>query len=221
MHRILIVEDDKDIQETLEFFLNDNGYKTDKAYNGIEAIDKFEKNKYDLILLDIMIPKIDGYVVCEVIRERSQVPIIMISALTSEENQIKGLDLLADDYITKPFSIPVLLRKISAILRRNKYSEEIGIVIYKNVKLDLDNYKVFVDDKEVILTKREFDILHELILNQGKILTREILMERVWQYEYMGNIRIVDNHIKNIRKKIGDEIIQTIRGVGYKVDKIY
>lgn len=168
-----------------------------------------------------MIPKIDGYAVCEVIRERSQVPIIMISALTSEENQIKGLDLLADDYITKPFSIPVLLRKISAILRRNKYSEEIGIVIYKNVKLDLDNYKVFVDDKEVILTKREFDILHELILNQGKILTREILMERVWQYEYMGNIRIVDNHIKNIRKKIGDEIIQTIRGVGYKVDKIY
>ena len=221
MHRILIVEDDKDIQETLEFFLNDNGYKTDKAYNGIEAIDKFEKNKYDLILLDIKIPKIDGYAVCEVIRERSQVPIIMISALTSEENQIKGLDLLADDYITKPFSIPVLLRKISAILRRNKYSEEIGIVIYKNVKLDLDNYKVFVDDKEVILTKREFDILHELILNQGKILTREILMERVWQYEYMGNIRIVDNHIKNIRKKIGDEIIQTIRGVGYKVDKIY
>lgn len=221
MHRILIVEDDKDIQETLEFFLNDNGYKTDKAYNGIEAIDKFEKNKYDLILLDIMMPKIDGYAVCEVIREKSQVPIIMISALTSEENQIKGLDLLADDYITKPFSIPVLLRKISAIFRRNKYSEEIGIVIYKNVKLDLDNYKVFVDDKEVILTKREFDILHELILNQGKILTREILMERVWQYEYMGNIRIVDNHIKNIRKKIGDEIIQTIRGVGYKVDKIY
>lgn len=166
-------------------------------------------------------PKIDGYAVCEVIRERSQVPIIMISALTSEENQIKGLDLLADDYITKPFSIPVLLRKISAIFRRNKYNEEIGIVIYKNLKLDLDNYKVFVDDNEVILTKREFDILHELILNQGKILTREILMERVWQYEYIGNIRIVDNHIKNIRKKIGDDIIQTIRGVGYKIDKIY
>lgn len=221
MHKILIVEDDKDIQETLEFFLNDNGYKTDKAYNGIEAINKFEKDKFDLILLDIMMPKIDGYAVCEVIRERSQVPIIMISALTSEENQIKGLDLLADDYITKPFSIPVLLRKISAIFRRNKYNEEIGIVIYKNLKLDLDNYKVFVDDNEVILTKIEFDILHELILNQGKILTREILMERVWQYEYIGNIRIVDNHIKNIRKKIGDDIIQTIRGVGYKIDKIY
>ena len=109
----------------------------------------------------------------------------------------------------------------SAIFRRNKYNEEIGIVIYKNLKLDLDNYKVFVDDNEVILTKREFDILHELILNQGKILTREILMERVWQYEYIGNIRIVDNHIKNIRKKIGDDIIQTIRGVGYKIDKIY
>lgn len=114
-----------------------------------------------------------------------------------------------------------MLRKISAIFRRNKYNEEIGVLIYKNVKLDLDSYKAFVSDKEVMLTKREFEILHELILNQGKILTREILMERVWQYEYIGNARIVDNHIKNIRKKIGDEVIKTIRGVGYKVDKIY
>lgn len=221
MHNILIVEDDKDIQETLEFFLKDNGYRTDKACNGIEAIDKFETNKFDLILLDIMMPKVDGYAVCENIRKKSQIPIIIISALSSEENQIKGLDLQADDYIIKPFSIPILLRKISAIFRRNKYNEEIGILIYKNVKLDLDSYKAFVSDKEVMLTKREFEILHELILNQGKILTREILMERVWQYEYIGNARIVDNHIKNIRKKIGDEVIKTIRGVGYKVDKIY
>lgn len=221
MHNILIVEDDKDIQETLEFFLKDNGYRTDKACNGIEAIDKFETNKFDLILLDIMMPKVDGYAVCENIRKKSQIPIIIISALSSEENQIKGLDLQADDYIIKPFSIPILLRKISAIFRRNKYNEEIGILIYKNVKLDLDSYKAFVRDKEVMLTKREFEILHELILNQGKILTREILMERVWQYEYIGNARIVDNHIKNIRKKIGDEVIKTIRGVGYKVDKTY
>lgn len=221
MHNILIVEDDKDIQETLEFFLKDNGYRTDKACNGIEAIDKFETNKFDLILLDIMMPKVDGYAVCENIRKKSQIPIIIISALSSEENQIKGLDLQADDYIIKPFSIPILLRKISAIFRRNKYNEEIGVLIYKNVKLDLDSYKAFVSDKEVMLTKREFEILHELILNQGKILTREILMERVWQYEYIGNARIVDNHIKNIRKKIGDEVIKTIRGVGYKVDKIY
>lgn len=221
MHNILIVEDDKDIQETLEFFLKDNGYRTDKACNGIEAIDKFETNKFDLILLDIMMPKVDGYAVCENIRKKSQIPIIIISALSSEENQIKGLDLQANDYIIKPFSIPILLRKISAIFRRNKYNEEIGILIYKNVKLDLDSYKAFVRDKEVMLTKREFEILHELILNQGKILTREILMERVWQYEYIGNARIVDNHIKNIRKKIGDEVIKTIRGVGYKVDKIY
>ena len=169
----------------------------------------------------IMLPKVDGYAVCENIRKKSQIPIIIISALSSEENQIKGLDLQADDYIIKPFSIPILLRKISAIFRRNKYNEEIGVLIYKNVKLDLDSYKAFVSDKEVMLTKREFEILHELILNQGKILTREILMERVWQYEYIGNARIVDNHIKNIRKKIGDEVIKTIRGVGYKVDKIY
>lgn len=218
MQKILIVEDDTDIQETLGFFLEDNGYETEKAYNGIEAIDKFEKNKFDLILLDILMPKVDGYAVCEIIREKSKVPIIMLSALSSEDDQIKGLDLLADDYITKPFSVPVLLRKIRAIFRRSKYNEDVEIMIYKNIKLDLDNYKVYVDGRDIILTKREFDILRELILNKGKILTREILMERVWQYEYMGNVRVIDNHIKNIRKKIGDDFIKTVIGVGYKID---
>lgn len=163
-------------------------------------------------------PKVDGYAVCEIIREKTKIPIIMLSALTSEENQIKGLDLLADDYITKPFSIPVLLRKISAVLRRCEYKEDMGIIIYKNIKLDLDNYKVYVDGRDIILTKREFDILQELILNRGRIITREILMERVWQYEYMGNVRIIDNHIKNIRKKIGGDYIKTVIGVGYKID---
>lgn len=218
MYKILIVEDDKDIQETLKFFLEDNGYETDVASDGMVAIEKIEEKQWNLILLDILLPKIDGYAVCEFIRKKSNVPVIMITALTSEEDQIKALDLLADDYITKPFSIPVLLRKVGAVLRRSRYDDNKGIINYRNMKMDLDNYKVFMDGKEIILTKREFEILRELLVNHGKILTREILMERVWQYEYMGNVRVVDNHIKNIRKKISEDYIITIKGVGYKID---
>ena len=218
MYKILIVEDDKDIQDTLKFFLEDNGYETDVASDGMVAIEKIEEKQWNLILLDILLPKIDGYAVCEFIRKKSNVPVIMITALTSEEDQIKALDLLADDYITKPFSIPVLLRKVGAVLRRSRYDDNKGIINYRNMKMDLDNYKVFMDGKEIILTKREFEILRELLVNHGKILTREILMERVWQYEYMGNVRVVDNHIKNIRKKISEDYIITIKGVGYKID---
>lgn len=218
MQKILIVEDDKDIQETLKFFLEDNGYETDVADDGVEAIDKIGEKHWDLILLDIMLPKIDGYAVCEVVRKKSNVPIVMITALTSEESQIRALDLQADDYITKPFSIPVLLRKVSAVLRRSGFSNETEVITYRDLKMDVDNYKVYMDEREIILTKREFDILRELLLNRGKILTREMLMERIWQYEYMGNVRVVDNHIKNIRKKIAEDYITTIKGVGYKID---
>ena len=218
MYKILIVEDDKDIQETLKFFLEDNGYDTEVADDGMEAIEKIEEKQWNLILLDILLPKIDGYAVCEFIRRKSNVPVIMITALTSEEDQIKALDLLADDYITKPFSIPVLLRKVGAVLRRSCGDDNKGIINYRNMKMDIDNYKVFMDGKEIILTKREFEILRELLVNRGRILTREILMERVWQYEYMGNVRVVDNHIKNIRKKLPEDYIITIKGVGYRID---
>ncbi len=218
MYKILIVEDDKDIQETLKFFLEDNGYETEVAGDGMEAIEKMEEKQWNLILLDILLPKIDGYAVCEFIRRKSNVPVIMITALTSEEDQIKALDLLADDYITKPFSIPVLLRKVGAVLRRSSGDDNKGIINYRNMKMDIDNYKVFMDGKEIILTKREFEILRELLVNRGRILTREILMERVWQYEYMGNVRVVDNHIKNIRKKLPEDYIITIKGVGYRID---
>lgn len=221
MQRILIVEDDLSIQALLQDFIQEAGYHTVLAADGVEALTKFEQKTYDLVLLDIMLPKIDGFGVCEVIRQKSNVPIIMITALDGEAEQIKGLDLLADDYITKPFSMPVLLRKISAILRRRADNFSMPMKIqYKELQLDLESYKTKVLGKSIDLTPREFEILRELLMNKGKILTRQNLLNMLWKYEFFGDERIVDTHIKNLRKKLGEtDFIETIRGVGYRIDK--
>lgn len=220
MKHILVIEDDQDIQEMLRFFLEDNGYKITIADNGVDGFTKFREGDFSLILLDILLPKIDGYAVCELLRKESNIPIIIITALTSEENQIKGLDLQADDYITKPFSMPILLRKIDAVLRRSGNTENANMLTYKNLTLELDNYRAYVNNLPVDLTKREFEILRELLENQGRVLTREILLERLWQYEFYGNDRVVDNHIKNLRRKLSVDYVETIKGVGYRIDKI-
>ena len=221
MQKILVVEDDLDIQELLKNFLQEAGYSIVLANDGVEALSIFSDVQFDLILLDIMLPKIDGFAVCELIRKQSQVPIIMLTALNGEEEQIRGLDMQVDDYITKPFSIPVLIRKIAAVLRRSIISQnqEHQTVAYKNLILDLDSYSALVNGESYELTQREFEILRELLLNQGRVLTRQILLERLWKYDFYGDERVVDTHIKNLRKKLGIDFIQTIRGVGYKVDK--
>ncbi len=174
-----------------------------------------------MIVLDIMLPKIDGYGVCELIRKQSDVPIIMLTALSGEEDQIKGLDLQVDDYITKPFSMPVLLRKIAAVLRRSNRGtdEKYQIIAYGNLLLNCDNYTATVDGSNFELTQKEFEILRELLTHQGRILTRQNLLDKLWRYDFYGDERVVDTHIKNLRKKLGIDFIQTIRGVGYKVDK--
>lgn len=221
--KILVIEDDRDIEELLQFFLEDNGYQVAIARDGLEGVTMFREGEFGLILLDIMLPKIDGYAVCELIRKESDIPIIMVTALSDEEDQMKGLDLLADDYITKPFSMPVLLRKIGAVLRRsqrNKKGEANRIMMYRDLRLDPDNYQVFVAGEEAALTKREFEILRMLLENQGKVMTREILLEQLWQYEFYGNDRVVDNHIKNLRRKLGGGYIETVKGVGYRVAKL-
>ena len=221
--KILVIEDDRDIEELLQFFLEDNGYQVAIARDGLEGITMFREGGFRLILLDIMLPKIDGYAVCELVRKESDIPIIMVTALSDEEDQMKGLDLLADDYITKPFSMPVLLRKIGAVLRRsqrNQKGEANRMLLYQQLRLDLDNYQVFVAGKETSLTKREFEILKMLLENQGKVMTREILLEQLWQYEFYGNDRVVDNHIKNLRRKLGGSYIETVKGVGYRIAKL-
>jgi two-component system response regulator VanR len=221
MSKILIVEDDISIQALLHDFIQEAGYDIVLAADGVEALAKYSEQAFDLILLDLMLPKIDGYGVCEVIRQKSNVPIIMLTALDSEQNQIKGLDLQADDYITKPFSMSVLLRKIAAVLRRTARQDETPQTLsYKTLILDLGAYRVYSEQGNIDLTPREFEILRELILHKGRILTRQNLLQMLWKYEFLGDERIVDTHIKNLRKKLGEaDYIETIRGVGYRIDK--
>ena len=220
MSKILIVEDDPSIQALLHDFIKEAGHNIVLAADGVEALAKYSEQPFDLVLLDIMLPKIDGYGVCEVIRQKSDVPIIMLTALDSEQSQIKGLDLQADDYVTKPFSMPVLLRKIAAVLRRTaRQNEAPQTLSYKTLTLDLGAYRVYSEQGDIDLTPREFEILRELILHKGRILTRQNLLQMLWKYEFLGDERIVDTHIKNLRKKLGEaDYIETIRGVGYRID---
>lgn len=221
MSKILIVEDDLSIQALLHDFIKEAGHSVVLAADGVEALAKYSEQTFDLVLLDIMLPKIDGYGVCEVIRQKSDVPVIMLTALDGEENQIRGLDLQADDYITKPFSMPVLLRKIAAILRRSSKEEDLPQTIrHKELTLDLDGYKAYAGKESIDLTPREFEILRELLIHKGRILTRQNLLQTLWKYEFFGDERIIDTHIKNLRKKLGTaDYIETIRGVGYRIDK--
>lgn len=221
MQRILVVEDDFDIQELLQNFLQETGYEVDIAGDGVEALSIFIDGKYDLILLDIMLPKIDGYGVCELIRKQSDVPIIMLTALNGEDDQIKGLDLQVDDYITKPFSMPILIRKIAAVLRRSSQGtvESYQSITYGNLLINCDGYTATMNGNTFELTQKEFEILRELLTHQGRILTRQNLLDKLWRYDFYGDERVVDTHIKNLRKKLGIDFIQTIRGVGYKIDK--
>lgn len=221
MKQILVVEDELDIQEMLCAYLRNAGYHPKTASNGIEALDSFHKNTFHLILLDLMLPKLNGYRVCEQIRKESSVPIIMLTALDSEEEQLKGFDYMIDDYVTKPFSMPILLRKIAAILRRGNLEETSNRCLhYKNLSLDLDAYQATHSGTILELTAREFELLRELIEHQGKVLTRSMLLGRIWNYDFLGDERIVDTHIKNLRKKIKEDYIETVRGVGYRVEKI-
>lgn len=219
MTQILIVEDAFDIQELLQNYLEHAGYRTLTAADGEAALEVFRREEIDLILLDLMLPKLDGYGVCRAIRGESDVPILMLTALDGEGSQMKGFDLQIDDYITKPFSIPILLRKIEAVLRRTKGTGGPRQLVYLDLALDLDGYQGKVNGRRVDLTRREFELLKTLLQNQGRVLTRQMLLNRVWSYDFYGDERIVDTHIKNIRKKLGVDYIETIRGVGYRVDR--
>lgn len=217
--RILVIEDEASLQNILRIFLEDAGYQVTLADDGMDGIAAFHKDSFDLVLLDIMMPRLDGYSVCEMIRNESSTPVILLTALDDEDNQMKGFNLLADDYITKPFSMPLVLKRMEAVLRRARSGEKSSVLVYQNVQLDTENYKVFVEGKEITLTAREFDILRLLMENQGRVFTREQLLDIIWNYDYLGDDKIINTHIKNIRKKLGVDCIETIRGVGYRIDK--
>lgn len=218
---ILIIEDEKAIQNIIKAFLEDAGYTTVLADDGLEGIEQFHKCSPDLVLLDLMLPKIDGFAVCELIRKESSIPVIMLTARDDDDSQMKGFDALADDYITKPFTMPLIMRRIEAVLRRTEQGNqtENTVIHYKEISLDIDSFTVLVNGENISLTTREFEILKLLLENQGRVFTRDNLLNTIWGYDYFGDAKIVNTHIKNIRRKLGVDHIDTIRGVGYKIEK--
>ena len=220
MERILVVEDDFDIAEMLQTWLMEAGYGVEVAGDGLRALDAFAVGRFDLVLLDLMLPKLDGFGVCEWIRARSDVPVVMLTALDGEEEQLRGYDLRIDDYVTKPFSMPLLLRKIAAILRRCGDREARRVLTYRDLTLDLDAYRAERGGRDLELTNREFECLRELIQNQGRVMTYQMLVQRIWNYDYLGDERVIYSHIKNLRRKLQADYIHTVRGVGYRVEKL-
>ena len=217
---ILVVEDDINIQELIVEFLKAEDYKVDYASDGLEGIQLFKKNNYDLIILDIMMPNLDGYSTCKMIRKTSDVPIIFLTALNQENDELKGFELECDDYITKPFSFNLLIKRVEAVLRRSSVEvKNNDYVSFEKLKLNLNTYTANVDGNIVELTLKEFNILKSLVEKYPQVITRESLLDSIWGYDYYGDTRIVDAHIKNIRRKIGLPYIKTVKGIGYTLEK--
>ncbi len=216
---ILVMEDDINIQELIVEFLKAEGYDVDYASDGLEGIQLFKKKEYNLVLLDIMMPNLDGYSVCKMIRQTSNVPIIFLTALNEESNQLKGFELECDDYITKPFSFNLLIQRVKAVLRRGRINISSDFLIFEKLKLDLNTYSVQIDGQNIELTLKEFNILKMLIEKYPQVVTRENLLDSIWGYDYYGDTRIVDAHIKNLRKKISLPYIKTVKGIGYTLEK--
>lgn len=224
MKRILIVDDEPSLIKGLRFNLEQqDGYTVDEALDGQQALDMFAAGQYDLILLDLMLPKVDGMEVCQRIRSASNVPIIMLTAKDDDMDKIMGLEFGADDYLTKPFNMLELKARIKTIFRRvegNEKTREPQVLRARNMTVNLENRSVEIDGKDVALTAKEFDLLQLFITNKGKVYDREKLLEMIWKYEYLGDLRTVDVHIRRLREKIETnpakpEFILTKWGVGY------
>lgn len=223
--RILLVDDEPLILKGLKFSLEQDGYETDTAADGEEALAKMQAGGYDIVLLDVMLPKLSGIEVCQTIRETSNVPIIMLTAKGEDMDKILGLEYGADDYITKPFNILEVKARIKAIIRRNRrktptVQEEPKVIVSGSMKLDIDAKRLYIDEKEIRLTVKEFDILKLLAENPGKIYSREQLLTLIWGTKYPGDARTVDVNVRRLREKIEEnpakpEYVHTKWGMGY------
>lgn len=226
MSRILIVDDEKNICELLELYLRKDGYETEKAMNGEQAIEKFTTFGPDLVLLDIMLPEMDGWQVCREIRKMSNVPIIMVSAKGETFDKVLGLELGADDYITKPFDTKEVLARIKSVLRRSGGMEmtdnQLEEVSYDGLYVSLTNYKLRVKDKDVDAPPKEIELLYFLAKHPNRVFTRDQLLDEIWGFKYFGDSRTVDVHIKRIREKLEGVSekwsLKTVWGVGYKFE---
>jgi two-component system response regulator RegX3 len=222
--RILIVEDERSLSEPLAYLLEREGYETVVADDGLAAVSEFETNGADLILLDLMLPGISGTEVCRRVRTQSQVPIIMLTAKDSEVDIVVGLELGADDYVTKPYSTRELLARIRAVMRRRVDDEEADSVIEIGpVRMDLERHTVAVGGEEIAIPLKEYDLLEVLMRNAGRVLTRGQLIDRVWGENYFGDTKTLDVHIKRIRSRIEvtpsePQLLVTVRGLGYRFE---
>lgn len=227
MPTILLVEDDATLAETLRYNLEREGYTVIGAGDGVTALELARQDKPDIVVLDVMLPRLDGFSVCRMLRKESAMPIIMLTARQDEVDRIAGLELGADDYLTKPFSVGELLARIRAILRRSDRSNGGGpdrdVLHVGTIKLDTGSRRIWRSDVEIQLSQKEFDLLTCLMRNRGLALSRDVLLERVWGFDYVGDGRTVDVHIRWLREKVeldpsAPEYLQTVRGIGYRFD---
>lgn len=221
--KVLIVEDDINISELITLYLTKEGYQTIPVYNGGEALEEFTKHSPQIVLLDLMLPEMDGYQICKDIRKISTVPIVMVTAKGETFDKVLGLELGADDYIVKPFEPKELIARIRAVLRRyhKKEIEENKVVEYPNLIINYTNYTVTYHQKELELPPKEFELIYFLAIHPNQVFTREQLLDKIWGYEFMGDTRTVDVHIKRVREKFIYEdswCIKTVWGVGYKFE---
>lgn len=225
LKKVLVVDDEKLIVKGIRFSLEQDGMEVTCAYDGEEALELVQNNEFDVVLLDVMLPKLTGFEVCQQIRDFSQVPIIMLTAKGDDMDKILGLEYGADDYITKPFNILEVKARIKAIMRRSKTTkieeqETTKVAVYEELKVDCDSRRVYINEIEVNLTAKEFDLLELLLFNPNKVYSRETLLNTVWGYDYPGDVRTVDVHIRRLREKIEPnpsepKYIHTKWGVGY------
>jgi two-component system response regulator MtrA len=222
--RILLVEDDASIRETTSLGLERAGFAVTGAGTGDEALDRFRREPFDLLVLDLMLPGRDGYDVCREVRRTSRVPIVMLSARSDTVDVVVGLELGADDYVTKPFELPELVARLRAALRRASAGDDEERLVAGDLELDPAGFRARKGGEELDLTATEFRLLLELAQHPGRVFTREVLLERVWNYEYLGDSRLVDVAVQRLRAKVEDDpgrprLITTVRGVGYRFDR--
>lgn len=224
MHKILVIDDEENIRQLLKYNLETNGYVVILGKSGNEALNLAREHKPDLILLDLMLPDLDGMEVCRRLkneRETTAIPIIMLTARADEIDKVLGFEIGADDYITKPFSIREMMARISAILRRTSasFGGQSDLMVFGQLTIDKKSYKAFLHGEPLALTLKEFELLSYLADHQGQVVKRDVLLEKIWGYDYYGETRTVDVHIRHLRAKLEDDgkrYIETIRGVGYR-----
>jgi DNA-binding response OmpR family regulator len=219
--KILLVEDEKGVAKFVKKGLEEEHYTVDHVLNGMEAVNYITAGSYDLLILDIMLPGMNGIEICRTVRQMGiETPVMMLTARESVGDKVQAFDCGADDYLTKPFSFDEFLARVRALLRRKK--DSIEELAWRDLNLDVLARKVFASDKEIILSPKEYSILHYLLRNKGRIVSRTQILENVWGYDYNPSTNVVDVHIKTLREKIGqylpDEVIRSVRGVGYTID---